>query len=94
MIDFLMLSTKTIDTEAQGFSTYYFDNIIHQGGRFAWYHGCNFWINGGTAGYDNIPFPSLDDKTDMTIEFVPYSEKGMLLYRPLIIDIPLNQSPD
>jgi hypothetical protein len=89
--DGLMLSTKTIDTAAQGFTTYYFDIIIHQDGLFAWYHACNFWIDAGVTGYDNIPFPSLDDKKDITIEFVPFSENGELLYRPLVIDIPLSQ---
>jgi len=89
--DGLMLSTKTIDTSAQGFTTYYFDIIIHQDGLFAWYPGCNFWIDVGVTGYDNILFPPLDDKKDMTIEFVPFSENGELLYRPLVIDIPLSQ---
>jgi hypothetical protein len=88
--DGLMLSTKTKDSAAKGLTTYYVDVIIHQDSRFAWYHGCNFWINGSTVGYDNIPFPSLDSKTDMTVDFVPYSEAGALLYRPLVIDIPLS----
>jgi hypothetical protein len=28
---------------------------------------------------------------DITIEFVPYSEDGILLYDPLVIDVPLSK---
>ncbi len=89
--DGLMLSTKTTDSSVKGYQTYYFDIIVHQGGHFAWYHNCNFWINGGSAGYDNVPFSLLSSKEDISIEFVPFGKDGELLYEPLVIDIPLSQ---
>lgn len=88
--DGLMLSTKTTDSSVKGYQTYYFDIIVHQGGYFAWFHNCKFWIN-GSAGYDNVPFPPLSSEEDISIEFVPFSKDGKLLYEPLVIDIPLSQ---
>ena len=88
--DQLMLSTKTEDNAVDGFATYYFDIIIHQQGYFVWYHGCNYWINGGIPGYDNVPFPALNSAKDIMIEFVPYSEDGRLLYEPLVLNISLS----
>ena len=85
----MLVSTKTIDEAAEGFATYYLDIIIHQDGYFAWYHDCNFWIDKGITGYDNVPFPIMQTDKNMTIEFVPFSEDGKLLYEPLIIELEL-----
>lgn len=89
--DALMLSTRTSDTAVEQFETYYIDIVVHQDGCFAWYAACNFWINSGSAGYDNIPLPPMDSTKDMTIEFVPFDASGKLLYEPLVIDVPVSE---
>lgn len=85
----MFLSTKTIDEAAEEFTTYYLDIIMHQDGYFAWYHDCNFWIDKGIEGFDNVPFPIMQTDQNITIEFVPFSEDGKLLYEPLVIDLEL-----
>lgn len=85
----MFLSTKTIDEAAEELTTYYFDIILHQDGHFSWYHDCNYWINKGIAGFDNVPFPIMQVDKNMTIEFVPFSEDGELLYEPLVIELEL-----
>ncbi len=90
--DMLSLSTKTVDGSVKKMTTYYFDIIIHQDGYFAWYNNCNFWIQPNSiVGYDGIPMPVMNSAKDMTIEFVPFSENGKLLYEPLVIDVKLSK---
>lgn len=89
--DALMLSTRTSDTAVEQFETYYIDIVVHQDGCFAWYAACNFWINPGSAGFDNIPLPPMDSTKDMTIEFVPFDASGKLIYEPLMIDVPVSE---
>jgi len=90
--DMLSLNTKTVDSSVKKMTTYYFDIIIHQDGYFAWYNNCNFWIQPDSiSGYDGIPMPVMSSAKDMTIEFVPFSENGKLLYEPLVIDVKLSK---
>lgn len=88
--DSLTLMTKTGDTSAKSKATYYVDIVAHQNGYFSLYSGCDFWIApNGTAGYDSIPLPAMDSSKDISIDFVPFSEDGKLLYEPLTIDFKL-----
>jgi hypothetical protein len=87
--DAIMLSTKTQDTAVRKFTTYYMDILVHQDGFYASYAGCNYWINPGSAGFDNVPLPPLDSAKDMIVEFIPFGENGALLCEPLAIEVVL-----
>ncbi len=89
--DNLMLNAKTADTSVKTMETYLFQIIIHQNGYFAWYPGCDIYIQpNGSMAYDSVPFPVMDGTKDITINFVPFGEDGGLLYEPLTVAVKLS----
>jgi hypothetical protein len=90
--DAMMLNTKTSDTSVKNTETYYFDIMIHQDGYYAFYPGCDFWMQpDGMVSFDNIPFSVLDSAKDIKIGFMPFGEDGSLICGPLTIEIKLGE---
>jgi len=88
MADGMMtLLTKTQDKSVTEYQDYYVDVMVHQGDRVVFLSNCNFWINPGIAGYDQLPFPALDSTQPMTAEFWVYDAEGERLYDPLVIEL-------
>jgi len=89
--DGVMLSTKTTDSAAKGVETYYMDIFAHQNGHFTWYADCDFWVQSGMLGFDNVPLRALDPGQDLLLEFFPFDGQGELIYPAIVIPVPLSK---